>query len=95
MYDVILDRLMDLDGLTGWLETAGNGNSFGEIVNGFLSSPEFANSFDELSDEAFVTPLYNSAFNRSPDQTGFDGRLADLDDGSLQRGCRSGLHPID
>jgi len=86
MYEVVLDRLMDLDGLTGWLAAAGTGSSFGEIANGFLNSPEFMASFGELSNEAFVTQLYSSAFNRNPDQTGFDTWLAGLNDGTLTRG---------
>lgn len=86
MYEVVLDRLMDLDGLTGWLAAAGTGSSFGEIANGFLNSPEFMASFGDLSNEAFVTQLYGSAFNRDPDQAGFDAWLAGLNDGKLSRG---------
>lgn len=86
MYEVLLDRFMDLEGLSGWLDTFGTGSSFGEIADGFLNSPEFAQSFGPLTNDAFVTLLYDSAFDRDPDQAGFDGWLMGLNDGTLTRG---------
>jgi len=86
MYEVLLDRLMDLEGLSSWLGAFGGGSSFGEIADGFLNSPEFVQSYGDLSNDAFVTLLYDSAFDRAPDQAGFDAWLAGLNDGTLTRG---------
>jgi len=86
MYEVLLDRLMDLEGLSSWLGAFGGGASFGEIADGFLNSPEFVQSYGDLSNDAFVTLLYDSAFDRAPDQAGFDAWLAGLNDGTLTRG---------
>jgi len=87
MYEVVVDRFMDLDGLSGWLAAASGGSSFSEIADGFLNSVEFAATFGtEQTNEEFVRLLYNSGFDRVPDEAGFNGWLEALNNGTLTRG---------
>ena len=69
-YRLILGREPDETGFAHWTEGIINGRFAGtDILKGFIYSQEYVNGGH--SDSDYVTMLYNTVLDRSPDQTGF------------------------
>ncbi|MCJ7871443.1 DUF4214 domain-containing protein [Phaeobacter sp. J2-8] len=91
LYNNVLDRAPDDQGLARWVDELDSGASRADVVLGFVQSPQFiaatnpaANAFaanglaSNWSDEVFR--LYQATLDRVPDMTGqtnWTGRLAD------------------
>lgn len=72
MYDAVLNRDADADGLHNWWAAHDNGMSLTDIAHSFLTSPEFQAQSANISDTAFVSLMYQNMFGRSPDQGGLE-----------------------
>jgi hypothetical protein len=84
----ILDRAPDSGGLAYWTDVIMSlDSSGGDIKEGFISMAQsFFNSEEYLDrdrdDEEYVTDLYNTFFNRDPDQDGLDYWTGQLSQGA-------------
>lgn len=90
LYQNVLDRPSDSQGLARWTNDLANGTSRAEVVRGFSESQEFktntnpmASAFAEARDQGDwiddVFRLYRATLDRTPDDTGLDrwsGELA-------------------
>ncbi len=77
LYTKALGRASDPTGLNNWVARIVGGTSGAEVAAGFFASAEYINK--NSTDTEFVTALYNTLLNRSPDSTGlstFTGYLA-------------------
>ncbi len=72
MYDAVLNRDADADGLHNWWAAHDGGMSLTDIAHSFLTSPEFQAHSGNLSDTAFVSLMYQNMFGRAPDQGGLE-----------------------
>ncbi len=77
LYESMLGRAADSDGLRFWLNELQNGlasQDFNTVIKGIATSfaltPEFEARFGETSDEQFLNALYATAFGRTPDADG-------------------------
>ncbi len=71
MYQVVLGRSSDADGLVYWTEQLLKGNLNGAVIGDqFFFSKEFKNK--KLSNKEFITRLYRAFMDREPDQAGLD-----------------------
>ena len=91
LYQNVLDRAPDAQGLTNWTERLEDGMSQAQVVLGFSQSAEFeastaadARAFTNATSQAGwgddVYRIYQATLDRAPDATGFEnwsGRLAD------------------
>ena len=69
LYELILDRVPDEDGLMDWKTRLLNKKETGaEVTWGFVMSNEFISR--ELSDEEYVVVLYKTCLNRTSDRGG-------------------------
>ncbi|MFK7838514.1 MAG: Ig-like domain-containing protein [Sulfitobacter sp.] len=70
-YLVLFDRTADAPGLFYWATQLADGMSLAEIVEFFLSSPEFVASFGADADTAsIVDQVYDNLLDRAPDLAG-------------------------
>ncbi len=106
LYNAMLNRDPDPEGLANWTKVLEEGNPFGAVINGFCGSVEFMGLCKEYGIEpgsvkvgpagarakieAFVTRCYNIILSRDADPSG----LADWAD-SLEQGTRSAAEVID
>ncbi|KMO36674.1 hypothetical protein VQ03_20140 [Methylobacterium tarhaniae] len=81
MYDAVLNRDADADGLHNWWAAHDNGMSLQDIAHSFLTSPEFQAQSGNLSDSAFVSLMYNNMLGRAPDQGGLENWTKELSHG--------------
>ena len=80
-YQQCLDREPDRAGLAGWSDGLLDHSLTGaDVARGFIFSPEFINK--NTSNEEFLIVLYKAFFNRNPDTAGFNGWLAELNNGT-------------
>lgn len=77
----ILNRTADQDELNNWLDTIQT-KSGAKVALGFFGSQEFANL--QLDNNDFVYTLYNTLFDREPDQLGLDHWMEKLEAGTLR-----------
>jgi hypothetical protein len=71
LYEGLLDRAPDLQGLVYWATAAQSGASAGAIAQAFLFSPEYqALHTTPLTNAQFVSDLYENALDRAPDTAG-------------------------
>lgn len=69
LYELVLDRKADYDGLADWFNRLiYEINTGAEVAQGFVFSDEFQNK--KPSNEKFIDILYNTMFNRSGDAAG-------------------------
>lgn len=69
LYELVLGRKADYDGLTDWFNRLiYEINTGAEVAQGFVFSNEFQNK--KLSNEKFIEILYNTMFDRSGDAVG-------------------------
>tara|TARA_R110000751_G_scaffold297742_1_gene407404 strand:- start:119 stop:1222 length:1104 start_codon:yes stop_codon:yes gene_type:complete len=72
LYEAGLDRMPDITGLNFWIEQAAAGVSTVEIADSFLNSLEFQERYDASTDESFLIQLYDNVLERTPDASGQD-----------------------
>lgn len=69
LYELVLNRNADYQGLTDWFNRLVYGmNTGAEVAQGFVFSDEFKNR--KLSDEKYIDVLYNTMFDRAADGGG-------------------------
>lgn len=86
MYRAFLQRDADASGLTFWNHEIGQGKTLDDIAAGFVTSAEFVSQYGELSNEEYVDLVYNNVLGRSPESSGRDYWLANLQSG-MSRGA--------
>ncbi|MCR9124777.1 MAG: DUF4214 domain-containing protein [Rhodobacteraceae bacterium] len=93
LYQTVLDRAPDADGLAGWLAQLATGASRAEVVLGFSESAEFraataaeVQSFTQGQTDSIwsddVYRLYRTTLDREPDLAGFQGFTTALGSGT-------------
>jgi virginiamycin B lyase len=79
-YQVYLGRNPDAVGLNSWVQSMVAGELESSVVNAFLTSSEFLTQHAGNAD--FVTALYNDLLARTPDSTGLNFWVTQLDGGT-------------
>ena len=80
LYEYILSRKCDKNGLTGWVtQLSTKKETAAQVVYGFVFSNEFLSK--NLSDEDYVKVLYKTILNRTPDKAGLNDWCSVLDYG--------------
>lgn len=80
LYDLVLGRAADFEGLAYWTQRAEEGASLGAIASSFSASDEFATIGQTQSPDDFIDLLYTHMLRREADTDGasyWAGRLAD------------------
>ena len=81
LYTVALGRSSDPVGKQDWIDAITlRGETGASAARGFLYSPEFLNK--ECTNEEFVTVLYSTFFDRTPDNLGFTAWINVLESGT-------------
>jgi hypothetical protein len=82
LYDNILGRVPDEDGLNYWTDQLNNNIFTGsQIVEHFIFSDELGAKVEAMSNEEFITFLYNSFLSRTPDSEGFNSWVSYMNSG--------------
>ena len=90
LYSKCLGRKADVKGLDYWTKALlEEGKTGAEVVKGFFDSKEVANK--NLNAKNYVTLLYNTLFNRSPDTNGLNHWVNKLNDGSSREDILAGF----
>jgi S-layer protein len=73
LYQAAFNRAPDIAGLQSWVNGLRNGLSFSTIVQGFVSSAEFAATYGSANPAAstLLPMLYANVLGRAPDAVGF------------------------
>jgi hypothetical protein len=85
LYDMLLDRAPDTEGLAFWSNALRGGTALGAVADGFVATPEAQGRYAGLGDAEFVDALYRNALDREADPAG-----RDFWTGALQRGFDRG-----
>jgi hypothetical protein len=85
VYQAVLDRPPDLDGLLFHVGRIAAGAGITDVAESFVFSPEFVARFGGLTNEQLVTALYQVALGRAPDPGGFAFHVGQLNAG-MSRG---------
>ena len=85
LYDMLLDRAPDTEGLAFWSNALRGGTALGAVADGFMATPEAQGRYAGLGDAEFVDALYRNALDREADPAG-----RDFWTGALQRGFDRG-----
>jgi hypothetical protein len=80
LYENVLGRKSDTSGLASWIKALQDGHSATKVVRGFFNSTEFQNM--DLSNGDYLTKLYLTLFNRTPDTAGYNAWLKYLNAGT-------------
>ena len=94
LYDRLLNRQGDLDGVQYWANQLENSYNFVDIVWGFLYSEEFTSqkgSVDSLSHGGQVDLLYQTLLQREADSEGRDYWINDLENGVSLAGVAASI----
>jgi hypothetical protein len=82
IYEAVLGRAPDLEGLGYWINDMDNGVSLTTIAKGFIASPEFQGKYGaNPSYETYLTLLYNNILDRDPDPIGMDYWVSNMRNG--------------
>lgn len=73
LYNNVLHRAPDAGGLSGWTGSLNAGASRESVVIGFSESAEFRVASDVREHSGQIFRLYDTTFNRLPDNGGFNG----------------------
>ena len=80
LYNLVLDREPDQDGLDDWSQLLANQEITGaEALQGFVDSPEFQKK--EMTDEEYIDIIYQVCLDRHADTAGLEAWKDCLDDG--------------
>jgi hypothetical protein len=84
LYQTAFDRMADLEGFQYWSQALSGGQaSLADIALDFTLSAEYESSpMEEMTNTEFLDAIYENAFDRSPDTSGFDFWLSALDNGA-------------
>lgn len=85
LYEIVLDRAADYEGLKFWLDVAETGFDIEQLADFFVTSDEFQARLANDSNAAFTQLLYEEGFNRDGDDAGLAFWQGLLDDGHLTR----------
>lgn len=86
MYETLLDRYGDFEGVKFWFDIYESGDaSLHDIAQEFLDSEEFTSNHGSETNSEFVDNLYEQLFGREPDAAGAAYWTGLLDDGSAGR----------
>ena len=84
LYENVLGRTPDTNGLNAWVSVLQRGSNGGEeVAKGFIFSNEYINK--HTSDDAFVEMLYNTLLNRKSDANGRKAWVNQLTSGKETR----------
>jgi hypothetical protein len=82
IYEAVLGRAPDLEGLGYWINDMDNGVSLTTIAKGFIASPEFQGKYgSNPSYETYLNLLYNNILDRAPDAEGLNYWLTNMRNG--------------
>ncbi len=84
LYQATLDRLPDVTGFLGWVAQLAGGRAYLDVVQAFVSSPEFSAVYGPQEDGDFVELLYQNVLDRASDPGGRQGWLDMLDAGGTR-----------
>lgn len=83
LYEGLLDRAPDAEGLRGWVNYAATGASEATIAQRFLDSPEYAQLHtSQPNNTQFVQSLYEDVLGRTAEAQGLQGWVAALEGGT-------------
>ena len=90
MYEIVLEREPDGQGLKEWYDTLTAGTNTGaDIMNGFFFSNEFQSN--NYNNEEYILRLYRALFGREADSEGMNTWMTAFDDGVSRRFVCSGF----
>ena len=82
IYEAVLGRAPDLEGLGYWINDMDNGVSLTTIAQGFIASPEFQGKYGaNPSYETYLNLLYNNILERAPDTDGMNYWMSNMRNG--------------
>ena len=82
LYDAVLSRLPDQNGLTSWANVAQNaGVTLLQIADAFTQSSEFQSRFGNLNNQQFIEQLYRFSLDREGDAAGVQSWVNVLNSG--------------
>ena len=70
LYEEVLGRMPDPEGLTYWVEQMNQGASLQDVAQALAESTEFKQLYGTPSDEQLVQEMYESILGRAPDAEG-------------------------
>ncbi|UOD51495.1 DUF4214 domain-containing protein [Orrella daihaiensis] len=70
LYEEVLGRMPDLEGLTYWVNQMNQGATLQDVAQALAESTEFKQLYGTPSEEQLVEELYEAILNRSPDAQG-------------------------
>ncbi|MCG9480117.1 MAG: DUF4214 domain-containing protein [Actinomycetia bacterium] len=86
LYDNILNRVWDREGLSYWLKQLESGNfSASRTAAHFIFSSENQNLIENMGNEEFINYLYDLILARTPDREGYEQWLLHMDQGMSKR----------
>jgi len=72
LYKTVLGRTAGSSEVNSWVQRILSGMSKKEVAKAFYGSAEYQNKYAGKSNQEYVTALYKSMLNRSPDSSGLD-----------------------
>ena len=79
LYEAVLGRSPDLEGLGYWINDMDNGVTLTTIAKGFIASKEFQGKYGvNPSNETYLNLLYKNILDRTPDQEGLNYWLSNM-----------------
>jgi hypothetical protein len=81
LYDNILGRVPDDEGLNSWVKDLISGMTPADVVYYFVFSDELKPKITTMGTEEFVTFLYKNVFNREPDSEGYNNWVSLMKNG--------------
>ncbi|WP_077530384.1 DUF4347 domain-containing protein [Vreelandella utahensis] len=95
LYDRLLDRQGDLDGVQYWADQLERTDNFVDIVDGFLNSDEFSRDMEQpihqLDSGAQVDLLYQTLLQREAETEGRNYWINDLENGMSLEGVAASI----
>jgi hypothetical protein len=83
LYDTVLGRAPDAEGLANWTKALeGKALSLGEVADAFAGCQEFQLAYGKLDDNGFVDALYRNSLRREAEAEGHDTWVKVLEHGA-------------
>jgi hypothetical protein len=83
IYRQYLSRTPDSGGLSYWVSQLQGGETIEQVIQGFISSPEFFQAQGHGANSGLVTAFYQDVLNRAPDPTGSNFWVNALNTGAV------------
>ena len=87
IYQVLLGRADDADGLSAWAGAVAGGESLVDAADAFLGSAEFVAKHPLLTDQDFINLVFSGVFSRTATPSEAAGWLSAMGSGTLTRGA--------